>query len=261
VHILDKKGADIIAELKKILKKKQAQLKRYCRIDGKLRHVALIMLSTRGLFSPLNKALKSKPATIGLGRDSKVRAALLHMAHMVAQLSTRPTHIKELVPDDDHFAGYCDLDLVEWQVAFPPKISSKVVSNSNPTGTLTNLDLEMAAALLQYVVLQQITKMKHKDAGTFSDNMPTISWATRMADRSKSPTARRLLRSLTAIQQETQAGPYTVASVAGKKYQMAYVSSCSFHIVDDDCFLTHFELSFPLPHNSRDFVWKSNCGP
>ncbi len=227
------------------------------------------MPSTRGIFSPLNKALKREPATIGLGRDSEVRAALIDMAHLVAQLGSRPTHIHELVPADNHYVGYCDacnagaggvwfsgdlhLDPVVWRVAFPAEIASKVVSNSNPTGSLTNSDLEMAAVLLHYMVLQQITPMKHKRAGTFSDNTPTVSWSTRMADRSKSPTAGRLLRGLAAIQRETQAGPYTVASVAGKKNQMADVSSRSFHIVHDSAFLSHFNLSFPLPQQQS---WK-----
>jgi hypothetical protein len=97
------------------------------------------------------------------------------------------------------------------------------------------------------MVLQQVTTMRHKQAGTFSDNTPTVSWSTRMADRSNGPTAGHLLRGLAAIQRATQAGPYTVASVAGKKNQMADVASRSFHISDDQCFLTFFDASFPLP--------------
>ncbi len=263
VRITANKTTDIISEIRKILKKKRVQLRRYRRIVGKLRHVALIMPSTKGLFSPINKALKGDPATIGLGRDSEVRAALLDLATMVKALGDRPTHVKELVPADDHYVGYCDacaagaggvwfsgdlhLDPVVWRVAFPPEISNQVVSDSNPTGNLTNSDLEMAAVLLHYMVLQERTDMKHKRAGTFSDNTPTVSWSTRMADKSKSPTAGRLLRGLAAIQRATQAGPYTVASVAGKKNQMADVASRSFHILDDGAFLTLFQTTFPLP--------------
>jgi hypothetical protein len=56
-----------------------------------------------------------------------------------------------------------------------------------------------------------------------------------------------------AIQQETQAGPYTVASLTGKMNQMANIASHSFHIVDDTSFLSHFDLSFPLPQQQ---FWK-----
>jgi hypothetical protein len=269
VRISESKSADIISEIRKILKKKNVQLRRYRRIVGKLRHVALIMPSTKGLFSPINKALQGEPKTIGLGKNSEVRAALLDLATMVKALGARPTHVKELVPDDDHYVGYCDacaagaggvwfsgdlhMDPIVWRVEFPPEISSQVVSDSNPTGNLTNSDLEMAAVLLHYMVLQQTTDMKHKRAGTFSDNTPTVSWSTRMADRSKSATAGRLLRGLAAIQRATQAGPFTVASVAGKKNQMADVASRSFHIRDDACFLTLFQTTFPLPQQQS---WK-----
>mgnify|MGYP000096319320 CR=1 FL=1 len=39
---------------------------------------------------------------------SEVRAALLDLAHMVASLASRLTHVNELVPRDDHFIGYCN---------------------------------------------------------------------------------------------------------------------------------------------------------
>ena len=72
VRISESKSADIISEIRKILKKKNVQLRRYRRIVGKLRHVALIMPSTKGLFSPINKALQGEPKTIGLGKNSEV---------------------------------------------------------------------------------------------------------------------------------------------------------------------------------------------
>jgi hypothetical protein len=105
---------------------------------------------------------------------------------------------------------------VVWLVAFPPEISSQVILDNNPTGSLVYSDLEMAAVLLHYMVLQQLVDMTHKRARTFSDNTPTVSWPTRIADRSKSPTAGCLIRGLAAIQRESQVGPYTVASVAGE---------------------------------------------
>jgi hypothetical protein len=269
VRLSEQKVTNIVSEIRKILKKKSVSLRRYRRIVGKLRHVALILPSTKGLFSAINKALKGDPKTIGLGKASEVRASFLDLAHLVATLGARPTHVQELVPNDEHYVGYCDacnagaggvwfsgelhLDPVVWRVAFPPEIAAQVISDSNPNGTLTNSDLEMAAVLLHYMILQQITDMKHKRSGTFSDNTPTVSWSTRMADKSQAPTAGRLLRGLAAIQRATEAGPYTVTSVAGKQNQMADVSSRSFHLIDNDVFLTHFNFTFPLPQRQS---WK-----
>jgi hypothetical protein len=118
-------------------------------------------------------------------------------------------------------------------VEFKPNISSQVVSNKNPRGCLTNSDLELAAVLLHYMVLQQEVDMRFKRAGVLSDNTPTVAWTKRMADKSQSPTAGRLLRGLAAMQRETQSGPLTVASIAGRDNQMADVAFCSFHIVCD----------------------------
>jgi hypothetical protein len=266
VQISQAKADDICNELRRILKKKRVPLKRYRKIIGKLRHVALILPGTKGLFSPVNKALRGEPAFIGLGKGSELRSVLNDFAAMVRTLATRPTHIKELIPGDDHYTGYTDacatgaggvwlsgdLDLapIVWRVRFPDSIASQVVSDTNPTGTLTNSDLEMAAALLHYMVLQTEVDLRFKRSGTLSDNTPTVAWTKRMADRSQSPTAGRLLRGLAAVQRASQAGPYTVGSVAGVDNEMADVASRSFNHPDLQCnhsFLTHFNTRFPLP--------------
>jgi hypothetical protein len=229
------------------LKKKHVQLKRYRRILGKLRHVALILPGIKGLFSPINKALKGEPRVIGLGKDSDIRAASLDLAHMVEDLAHRPTHVKELVPGDDHYTGYCDAcaagaggvwlsgDLsirpIVWRIRFSAYITSQVVSTSNPRGSLTNSDLEMAAVLLHYLVLQQMVDLRYARTGVWSDNTPTVAWTKRMADHSQAPTAGRLLRGLAAIQRSLHAGPITIGSIAGKQNDMADIASRSFDTV------------------------------
>jgi hypothetical protein len=263
VRISDAKATDIVSELRRILKKKHVQLKRYRRIVGKLRHVALIMPSTKGLFSPINKALQGEPAVIGLGKISEVRAAFLDLAHMVADLATRPTHVKELVPGDDHYTGYCDacaagaggvwlsgdlnLRPIVWRVQFSTYITHQVISDSNPRGTLTNSDLEMAAVLLHYMVLQQEVDLRYIRTGVWSDNTPTVAWTKRMADRSQGPTAGRLLRGLAAVQRSVHAGPLTLGSIAGIQNDMADVASRCFDILCPTAFLTFFNTRFPLP--------------
>jgi hypothetical protein len=65
------------------------------------------MPSTKGMFSPMNKALKNELACIGLSKDSDFRAALLDLAMLVGDLGNRATHAKVLVPGTDHYVGYC----------------------------------------------------------------------------------------------------------------------------------------------------------
>jgi hypothetical protein len=72
VRISKTKATDSATEIRRILKKKQVQLKQYRKIAGMLRNLALILPSIRGLFSPINKALKGEPRVIGLGKMSDV---------------------------------------------------------------------------------------------------------------------------------------------------------------------------------------------
>jgi hypothetical protein len=215
------------------------------------------------LVLPINKALQGKPQVIGLSRTSDVRAAFLDLAHMVANLAHHPTHVKELVPGDDHYTGYCDacaagaggvwisgnLDLrpLVWRVPFLAAITNQVISNTNPRGTLTNSDLEMAAVLLHYMVLQQKGDLRFVRAGVWSDNMPTVAWTKRMADRLQAPTAGQLLRGLAALKRSVQAGPFTISSIAGKANDMANIASRSFGITCNTTFLPHFNHRFPSP--------------
>ncbi len=45
---------------------------------------------------------------IGLGKHSKVRAALEDLVSLLCLLGSHPTHIQELVPDMPHYVGYHD---------------------------------------------------------------------------------------------------------------------------------------------------------
>jgi hypothetical protein len=113
-------------------------------------------------------------------------------------------------------SGEAGLPPIVWRVPFDLAISSQVVSDKNLCGRLTKLDLEMAAVLMQYMILQQHVDLRYVQASVFSDNTPTVARFKRMADKSQYLTAGRLLRGLAAIQRSTRAGPLTVASIAGK---------------------------------------------
>jgi hypothetical protein len=106
---------------------------------------------------------------------------------LVGDLSKQPTHVKELVPGDDHYTGYCDACATRaggvwmsgetglwpfvWCVKFDLAISSQAVS-------------ENLLAILHYMILQQQVELRYVWAGVFSDNMPTVAWSKCMADKS-----------------------------------------------------------------------------
>ena len=177
---------------------------------GKVRHASIIFPAARGFFTPVNVAMRGSPKSVGLGANSEVQAALEDMCTLLHLLLSRPTHVRELVPDMPHYVGYHDaaaagaggvwfsltndMPPFVWRTTFPPDIESEVVSDDNPDGRLTNSDLELAAEVLAVgVVLATAPEVKHIPLGTLCDNTPTVSWIDKMASKAKGPMAGRLL--------------------------------------------------------------------
>jgi hypothetical protein len=69
------------------------------------------------------------------------------------------------------------------------------ISESNPTGALTNSDLEMAAVVLDLRVLEPLVpSMHHKSMQIHSNNTPSVAWLTKMAIKTaNSDAAHRLI--------------------------------------------------------------------
>ncbi len=129
---------------------------------------------------------------------------------MIRLLGSWPTHIRELVVDMPQYVGYHKaategtggvwfslsyvMPLVVWWVAFPPDIAQDVISIDNPSGSITNSDLELAAKVFAVgVILGKAPVIRHQPIGTLCNNTPAVSWIKKMASKLQSPTAGRLL--------------------------------------------------------------------
>ena len=275
VHLPPEKAAAYIKEAHRILRRKTVPIKALQALVGKLRHASVILPAAKGFFTPLNDAMKGSPKIIGLGQNSEIRAALYDLISLIRLLGSRPTHVRELVPDMPHYVGYHDaaaegaggvwfslvdtMQPVVWREAFPSDISSEVISDDNPSGRLTNSDLELAAEVLAIgVALSSAPTVKHAPLGTLCDNTPTVSWIDRMASKSKSPTAGRLLRGLAFMLYTCHAGRLTTVHVPGVDNVMADIASrpskaqtmfCAPSPLTDAAFRSSFDTVFPLPDN------------
>ncbi len=148
---------------------------------------------------------------------------------------------------------------VVWQAAFPQDIASKVVSNNNPEGHLTNSDLELAAEVMAVrIALAVAPTVKHVLLGTLCDNTPTVSWIEKMASKAKGPTAGHLLQGLAVMLHCNKAGQLTTMHVPGVDNVMADVASrpakaqTMFQAttpLSDTNFCSLFNTAFPLPNN------------
>ena len=65
------------------------------------------------------------------------------------------------------------------------EIVKQVVSDRNPKGSITNSNLEMAAILLQWLILNHIESPMHFSALSRSDNTPVYAWATKKSPKAK----------------------------------------------------------------------------
>ena len=160
--------------------------------------------------------------------------------------------------------GDKDLDPIVWRVVFPPDITEQVVSYDNPSGTLTNSDLELAAIVLHQLVLERVVDLRHNRAVIFSDNTPAVAWVKKMNPRAAKPIAHYLLRGLAMRQRATQGVLPEVLSIAGTLNTLADVASRRIEVTSapgscfmnqpstgvenplDHMFLTYFNSRFPL---------------
>jgi hypothetical protein len=274
IQLPQDRADDLLKEVHALLKKKCVPLKRFRSLVGRLQHAARILPVAKAFFTPLYNALRGLPSHIGLGSKSEVRQALIDVAVVIRDLARRPTHVSELTQHDLHYTGYCDasafgaggvwfgadreLTPLVWRVQWPQDITDAVVSFKNPNGKLTNSDLEMAGVVLREAVLEAHlgTNLAHVQMAIGCDNSPAVAWTTRMATRSSSPIAYRLLKGLVMRQRTTRAAPPAVFHVAGVRNTLADVASRVVPGVPpmettpgSTCpveFLTHFDSSYPL---------------
>jgi hypothetical protein len=264
------KATAYAGELKKLLRRKKIPLARFRKIVGKLRFAALCLPAGRALMSPLNRAVRGEPPSIGNGQHSEVRENLGDWLQLLKELAARPTSVHELVARSVDYYGYCDacntgvggvwlpmdseLEPFLWRVAWPADIAKKLQSYDG----LSINDGECAGLLLQQMALEvAVADLRHKNALSFCDNTAAVAWVCRMASKS-SRIGGRLVKGLAVRARQRRMCLPGALSIAGTLNEMADVSSRSFaaasgFLMDDAALLAHFHSQFPLPQNRR---WK-----
>ena len=136
--------------------------KKWHRILGKLLFISVAIPGSAGLFSTLQLALSR-------ASDSRIRITKVLRHHidafkeLASDLLDRPTHLAEIVPEDPTLLGTTDAakagmggtffdssgNAYLWRFPFPQDIQGALVFVDNPSGTVTNSDLEHAGLLAQ----------------------------------------------------------------------------------------------------------------
>ena len=274
IELPSEKIATITSEIRAVTRKDSIPRKRFEKLRGRLRHACIGVPAGKGLMGPIDAALQGAQRSIPIKRNAQVRDALTDFGSLIKILGNRPTHCRELIAETPGYIGYCDasklgaggvwlsgrlrLPPVVWRLEWPDDVRRNVVSFDNPTGTITNSDLEMAGMLIHYLVLEHLVTLKHVHVAAWCDNTPTVSWTNKLSS-SRSLIAGRLTRALALRIHENEASPLVSVSIAGIDNRMADMSSRTFgrnsamaHTfhVSDEAFLQSFSAAFPLQNDS-----------
>jgi hypothetical protein len=124
-----------------------------------------------------------------------------------------------------------------------PDIRSEVVATNNPTGSITNSDLELAGTITQHNVATHLGEVRHRTIGTLTDNTPTLAWQRKGSTTTTAPVA-YLLR-CQALHQHHHRYQKALEHIPGTDNTMA--DDCSrLWQLDDRALLTHFDSTYPM---------------
>ncbi|KAL3809642.1 hypothetical protein ACHAXA_003728, partial [Cyclostephanos tholiformis] len=167
---------------------------------GELRSMALALPGARNIFSSMQHALTTAQSKNRIALGKGVHDALNDFRWMHDNISTRPTRIAELIPLPPVAAGHHDASgkgaggiwfpgsqltprvgytssaPLVWRHEWPPHITARLVTDTNPSGCITNSDLELAGGLLHLDAIVQAFDVRERTVLSQGDNLSTTFW-------------------------------------------------------------------------------------
>ena len=177
---------------------KRIALSKWHSILGELRSMALALPGARNIFSHLQNALKNrKGGRIALRKGT--HDTITDFKWMLQNIDSRPTRIAELIPLQPSALGHHDAsglgaggvwfpapslnprqdytgDPILWRYKWPKSITSRIITECNPNGTITNSDLELAGGLLHLEAIAQTFDVRERTVLSKTDNLATLFW-------------------------------------------------------------------------------------
>ena len=192
LYHLQKNVNERIVEVQGIDRRCQIPLLRFRKIVGKLRHESLGIPSGEGLFTLLFDALQGFIETI------IITETLRHTFHdwiILLQLVNKSlTNVKQLVAQMTYFIGEYDAcryslgrvwisgsymtNSIVWRLELIDGIIIVLLSPDSCKGDISISDLEIAAHLLHFLILEYIVPLIFLSIAIFSDNILTVAWNT-----------------------------------------------------------------------------------
>ena len=247
-------------------------------VVAKLRHAFISIPGGKGLLSPCNSIIRKEPPVVFFHKNPILKQAIGDCRTILHDSTLAPTKCKELVSGWPDYVGIKDASghgvggvivgedksciPTVFRFEWPDDIKAEINSKSNPSGKLTNSDLECAGLLMLWLVMEDVCNITKGDrVALFSDNQPTVSWVKRMASKS-SVVAGQLIRALALRLKISGASPLTPLHIRGVENAITDIPSRSFgkpkkwHCPTDNDLLTLFSDTFPLPNQQCWTVYR-----
>ena len=240
--------------------RRRISLKQWQQQLGELRSMVLALPGGRGLFSTLYTGL-TQPLAAQQNRvrlSAPIHDAISDLQHLANDLATRPTRLGEIVDSlpaaygaaDASGSGMGGVWLSDdpsftptlWRAPFPDGVSSQLVSFSNPRGSISNSDLELAAQIASQDIIIHLRDCRERSVATFTDNISARSWQTKGSRATLGPAA-YLLR-LLSLHQRHYRYRSTSDYIPGPVNAMADDASRLLHL-SDTALLAHFNTFYP----------------
>ena len=265
---------------------KRVSTLKWQKVLGELRSMSIAIPGSRGLFSLLQEALRHHEPGSRIRLSQGVHDCLDDFRWLADDLSARPTRLYEVVAqphpeilgaqdacgvgmggvwfsvptmspssgneavdeDSSPLAPRSDCGPLLWRARFPSDIVQSLVSFDNPHGSITNSDLELAAAVAQNDIAVHHFDVRERTIASGSDNTPTVAWQHKGSTTTTSAPA-YLLR-LQALHQRFHRYNSQSFYIPGVVNTMADDASRLFHL-SDSALLTHFNTVYPQTNSWR----------
>ena len=259
----------VLVLLQSLVHRKRTSVKQWHQLLGELRSMSLAIPGSRGCFSFLQHALR--PGARRIKITTQVRHQLQDFLWLAKDVSSRPTHLAEVVPTPPSYYGAMDaaksgmggvwfppLTNVPlavtphpsarlqqpclWRSPFPQSVQQDLVSFNNPTGFITNSDLELAGTIASDDILASAVPVAHISTCGLCDNTPAVSWRQKGSTTTVGPAA--YLLQLSSIHQRHFRYKPEFHHIAGDANVMADDCSRLWHLSDSEL-LTYFNSHYP----------------
>ena len=184
--------------------------KAWHKIIGELRSMSIAIPGCVGLFSILQEAFRHEEKDRPRLRLTKTLHGFLDDFRWLADdLVSRPTRIAELIPDrNPRTEGACDaagsgmggvhfipdaesggVVPILWRHPFPCWVQDRLVSFDNPSGDITNSDLELAGSIAHNDILAQAADVRECTTHNCYDNTAAVFWQRKGSTTTLGPAA------------------------------------------------------------------------